>query len=74
MTHQNVVEYVEQALRSEPWCAACGSPMTVVDESSGLWLECTTIGRQRSRRSWLGRLVPHTRRLLLDAEAIEPAA
>ncbi len=77
MNHQNVVELVEQALHSEPRCTACGSPTHPVVRDSGLSLECAAPDRPTS---FLRRLVSfdggyaHTRRHLIDAEAIEPAA
>ena len=77
MTHQNVVELVEQSVRTEPRCAACASHTIVVARDSGLWLECASPGRRRSLLRPLRTLdiaSAHTQRHLLDAEAIAPAA
>jgi ribosomal protein L37AE/L43A len=76
MSHQNVVELVEQAVRAEPRCAACASPTTVTSQATGLWLQCTSASRQRSflerlRSLDIGQV--HTRRHLLDAEVVAAA-
>jgi hypothetical protein len=77
MTHENAVELIEQALRSEPSCAVCPSHTIVTATGSGMWLECAASRRKRSRPGpvgALGGLRFHTRRHLVDADAIEPAA
>lgn len=92
MTHANVIELAEQAVRTEPRCPVCVEPTMVVGRDSGLWLECASLGRARSLRSdrtssrtrasrllcrlgSLGRNASaHTRRHLLDADALEPSA
>jgi tRNA(Ile2) C34 agmatinyltransferase TiaS len=76
MNHPNVIELAEQAVRTEPHCPVCGEPTMVVGRDSGLWLECASL---RPGKSLFRRLVTldasaHTRRHLLDLDAIDPAA
>jgi hypothetical protein len=78
MNHPNVIELAEQAVRTEPNCPTCAEPTMVVGRDSGLWLECASLGRGKSlfRRFLTLDLdaSAHTRRHLLDGEAIDSAA
>jgi hypothetical protein len=51
MTHANVIELAEQAVRDEPHCQVCVEPTLIVGRDSGLWLECASLGRGRALRA-----------------------
>jgi hypothetical protein len=66
-----ILHLVEDAERETPNCA-CGDLMIPVDRDGALWLECISSRQPRASRTRrllsLEWLVPHTRRLVLDAE------
>jgi hypothetical protein len=74
VTREHVVELVEQAVRDEPHCPACGSPTMVVTEGQGIRLECASLAHRRSLLQGSGaRDRPHTQRQLLDPEDLAAA-
>jgi hypothetical protein len=68
---ETILHLVQDAERDTPHCA-CGALMTPADRDGALWLECITSrqpGNGRTRRPLtLDWLLPHTRRLIVDAE------
>jgi hypothetical protein len=65
-----VLETIEEADHREPFCS-CGEPTQVVARGGGLWLACSTIAAERSRRGIFSRLsiAGHTNRLLIELAA-----
>jgi len=62
-----MLDLIEHALDTDPFCPVCGAPTTVDDEDGRLWLVCsetttptTIVGRVSAA------ILPHERRLLVD--------
>jgi hypothetical protein len=67
-----VLEALELAQRTAPFCGRCGQPTRPVARGASLWLECPTLQGERSlvRRLFDADLgIGHTRRAILDDAA-----
>jgi hypothetical protein len=67
-----VLTLIETAQRATPSCATCYAPTTPVARDGDLWIECSSIQRERPfLRRLLSLDLPsrHTRRLLLEDAA-----
>ena len=64
---QQMLQLIEDAMRSEPHCV-CGAPMTIEADDDTLWLACPTFtAASTGRLSWLRsgiRLALHQRQLI----------
>ena len=70
--HQSPLELLERAEREVPHCPTCGLPNVPVAHDDGtVWLECVSLGEPKSvlRRVVTLDLAPHTRQLVVPAEA-----
>lgn len=48
-TSEQVLERIEGAQTSTPFCEQCGQPTTIADRGDRLWLECASLSHPRSR-------------------------
>lgn len=46
-TNQDLLERIEAAERTTPFCDQCGSPTTVTERDHALWLECSSLPHRR---------------------------
>lgn len=68
-TRQQVLERIEGAQSSTPFCEQCGQPTTIAARDAALWLECASLVHPRSRVRSLFRLdfaALHTRRQVVE--------
>ena len=69
-THQ-VLERIEQAQTTTPFCEECGMPTAIVERDEALWLECTSLVQRRGRIRSLLNLdfaTLHTRRQVVELD------
>lgn len=46
---QQILERIEGAQTTTPFCEECGMPTTISERDAALWLECTSLVQPRSR-------------------------
>ena len=66
---QQVLERIEGAQTSTPFCEECGMPTTISERDETLWLECTSLVQRRGRIRSLLNLdfaTLHTRRQVAE--------
>ena len=62
-----LLDLIEHALDTDPFCPACGAPTTIEDDAGRLWLVCSAtrdlvgIGARFSAA-----VLPHRRRMVVD--------
>lgn len=69
ITDDEVLERIEGAQTTTPFCEACGMPTAISERDAILWLECTSLARPRGRiRALLGLdfATLHTRRQVVE--------
>ena len=73
-TRHQIIELIEDAQTSTPFCEQCGQPTTIAERDHALWLECASLARRRSRLQSILRLefaAFHTQRPVVE---LRPAA
>ena len=55
-SNQQLIEKIEDAQVTSPYCVQCGEPTTITERDGVLWLECTSLANRRSRLQSLLRL------------------
>ena len=69
-TNQDLLERIEDAERINTICQQCGEPTTVTERDDALWIECSSLHRQRGRLASLLRFASlHTRRPIVELVA-----
>lgn len=67
--HAHIIDLIERAMDSDPFCPVCHAPTTIRDHDGRLWLECSATPAE-TPDGLLARLgaalLPHPRRLILD--------
>lgn len=66
---QQVLERIEGAQTTTPFCEECGMPTTISERDDALWLDCTSLVRPRGRIRSLINLdfaTMHTRRQVVE--------
>ena len=62
-----LLDLIEHALDTDPFCPACGAPTTIEDDDGRLWLVCSAtldpvgVGARISAA-----ILPHRRQLVVD--------
>ena len=67
--NQQLIERIEDAQTTSPYCVQCGQPTTITERDQVLWLECTSLAHRRSRLQSLLRLdfaTFHTQRRVVE--------
>ena len=66
-TTTRAVDTIERAIDHDPYCPACGSTTTVVEEGAKVVLRCTaTIEPDGLLARFSAAMLPHLRRAILD--------
>lgn len=68
-TNQQLIERIEEAQTTSPYCVQCGQPTTIAQRDTMLWLECSSLADRRSRLQSLLRLdfaTFHTQRPVVE--------
>jgi hypothetical protein len=68
-TNQQLIERIEEAQTTTPYCVQCGQPTTIAERDQVLWLECASLAHRRSRLQTLLRLdfaTFHTQRPVVE--------
>jgi hypothetical protein len=48
-TNQQIIERIEDAQTSPPFCLECGQPTAIAQRDNVLWLECSSLGHRPGR-------------------------
>lgn len=68
-TSQQVLERIEGAQTSTPFCEQCGQPTRIAERGDELWLECASLAHRTSRLQSILRLdfaTLHTQRPVVE--------
>lgn len=68
-TSQQVLERIEGAQTSTPFCEQCGQPTRIAERGDALWLECASLAHRPSRLQSILRLdfaTFHTQRPVVE--------
>ena len=68
-SNQQLIEKIEDAQTTSPYCVQCGEPTTITERDDALWLECTSLAHRRGRLQALLRLdfaTFHTQRRVVE--------
>ena len=68
-TRHQIIELIEDAQSSTPFCEQCGQPTTIAEHGDKLWLECASLAHRRSRLQSILRLefaAFHTQRPVVE--------
>ncbi len=68
-TSQQVLERIEGAQTSTPFCEQCGQPTRIAERGDELWLECASLAHRTSRLRSILRLdfaTFHTQRPVVE--------
>lgn len=68
-SNPQLIERIEDAQVTSPYCVQCGQPTTITERDHVLWLECTSLVHRRSRLQSLLRLdfaTFHTQRPVVE--------
>jgi hypothetical protein len=68
-SNQQLIERIEDAQTTSPYCVQCGQPTTITERDDALWLECTSLAQRRGRLQSLLRLdfaTFHTQRRVVE--------
>jgi hypothetical protein len=68
-SNQQLIERIEDAQTTSPYCVQCGQPTTIIERDQVLWLECTSLAHRRGRLQSLLRLdfaTFHTQRRVVE--------
>ena len=71
LNSQQVLERIEEAQTTTPFCEECGLPTTISERDASLWLVCTSVAHPRSRIRSLLTLdfaTLHTRREVVELD------
>jgi len=69
-TNQKLLERIEDAARTTPFCDQCGRHTVIVEQGGALWLECSSLAQRPSRLRSILTLdfaSLHTRRAMAQA-------
>ena len=69
-TTQQVLERIEGAQTSTPFCEQCGQPTTIAERGDELWLQCASLAHRRGRLQSILRLdfaTFHTQRPVIES-------
>jgi hypothetical protein len=62
-----MLELIERALDSQPFCQVCSAPTTIEDDHGRLWLTCSaTLQPAGIIARMTHAILPHERRLVVD--------
>jgi hypothetical protein len=62
-----MLDLLERALESDPFCSVCSAPTTIDADDQGLWLVCpTTTDTTTVIDRVNAAIMPHDRRLVVD--------
>jgi hypothetical protein len=62
-----MLDFIERALDTDPFCPVCGSPTTIEDDDGRLWLVCSAAMTPTSVIARISAaVIPHKRRLVVD--------
>lgn len=67
--HQQVLERIEGAQASTPFCEQCGHPTMIAERGDELWLECASLAHRPGRLQSILRLdfaAFHTQRPVVE--------
>jgi hypothetical protein len=68
-TRQQILERIEGAQTTTPFCEQCGQPTKIADRGDALWLECASLAHRRGRLQTILRFdfaTLHTQRPVID--------
>jgi hypothetical protein len=62
-----MLELIERALDSQPFCQVCSAPTTIEDDHGRLWLTCSATHEPAGILARMtNAILPHERRLIVD--------
>jgi len=62
-----MLELIERALDSQPFCQVCSAPTTIEDDHGRLWLTCSATHEPTGILARMTHaILPHERRLIVD--------
>jgi hypothetical protein len=62
-----MLELIERALDSQPFCSVCSAPTTIEDDDGRLWLTCSAAHEAAGILARMTHaILPHDRRLVVD--------
>jgi hypothetical protein len=69
-----MLERIEQALDSQPFCSVCGAPTTINDDRGRLWLTCSVTPEPVGILARMTHaIMPHDRRVVANLRGLRAA-
>lgn len=68
--HAHLIDRIERSIDADPACPVCHAPTTIRERDGRLWLECSSTPEGAPsglRERFEAALLPHPRRLIIDA-------
>jgi hypothetical protein len=67
LDNAKMLELIERAFDSQPFCTVCSAPTTIEDDRGRLWLTCSATHQPAGIRARMANaILPHDRRLIVD--------